>query len=348
MKNPKESHVCSNPKCSLCGGNHLTANKECKARFKTPYVVRKRRWERQQREEGGQQQQQRPRGPAWRQTTWQASNGRRGRSQTRRGRSKSATGSPSQAGACRRESRSRSKSKTRRSNGAEKQVGWAAGSSAALNNSNFPPLRSPSPSKDKECRHCLELKQMTERQNNQIKSQNNQIEAMIERIEALSRATNNGNDASVAKRKVAKRDTTCAAPAAPKPITPPALITPPTLTQSETQAPKIGTAVVAMEEEKAEAAVPPTMETVMSMLTQTSNQVSQLSEHLAGYITYTDPSEKGNAILVCNNVAATQHVTAQRGCEHTLIEIHSRRGGGGDRVGELDGGDPSDLDLDLD
>ncbi|KAH9375553.1 hypothetical protein HPB48_015987 [Haemaphysalis longicornis] len=27
MKNTEPSHVCSNPKCSLCGGNHLTANK---------------------------------------------------------------------------------------------------------------------------------------------------------------------------------------------------------------------------------------------------------------------------------------------------------------------------------
>ncbi|KAK8778976.1 hypothetical protein V5799_019682 [Amblyomma americanum] len=111
MKNPEESHVCTNPKCSLCGGNHLTADKECKARFKTPYVVLKRRWERQQREEV-----QQPRGPAW-----QAPDGRRSRSQTRRGGSKSDTRSPSAAGARRRESRSRSKSKTRRSNGAEKQ-----------------------------------------------------------------------------------------------------------------------------------------------------------------------------------------------------------------------------------
>ncbi|CAN7995611.1 unnamed protein product, partial [Ixodes hexagonus] len=209
MKNPDENHVCSNPKCSLCGGNHLTADKECKARFKTPYVVRKRRWERQQREEEVQQQQQQPqqpRGSAWQQTTWQASDGRRSRSQTRRGRSRSTTRSPSTAGTRRRKSRSRSKSKTRRSNGAEKQVGWAVGSPVALNNSNFPPLRSPSPSKDKECRHCLELKQMIERQNNQIKNQNNQKKAMMERIEALSRTKNNGNDDSVAKRKVTKRD----------------------------------------------------------------------------------------------------------------------------------------------
>ncbi|KAK8761497.1 hypothetical protein V5799_027237 [Amblyomma americanum] len=266
MKNPEESHVCTNPKCSLCGGNHLTADKECKARFKTPYVVRKRRWERQQREEVQQQQQQQPRGPAW-----QAPDGRRSRSQTRRGRSKSDTSSPAAAGARRRESRSRSKSKTRRSNGAEKQVGWAAGSPFSLDNSNFPPLRSSHPSKDNECRHCLELKQMIERQNNQIKSQNDQNQAMMERIETLSRTTKSDNDVSVLKRKVPKRDTTSAAPAATKPTTPPAL------TQSVTKAPPTETAAVAMEEETVEAAVPPTMESVMSMLTEISCHVSQMS-----------------------------------------------------------------------
>lgn len=106
----------------------------------------------------------------------------------------------------------------------------------------------------------MELKKMIERQNSQIKNQNNQIEAMMERIEALSRTKNNGNDVSVAKRTVAKRDTTCAALAASKPIMPPAL------TQSVTQASMIETTVVAMEEEKAETTVPPTMETVVSML----------------------------------------------------------------------------------
>ncbi|KAL1482160.1 hypothetical protein MTO96_033996 [Rhipicephalus appendiculatus] len=45
---------------------------------------------------------------------------------------------------------------------------------------------------------------------------------------------------------------------------------------------------------------------------------------LPGYVTYTDPTEEGTAVLVRSNVAATQHVTAQGGCEHTLIEIHAR------------------------
>ncbi|KAH6938983.1 hypothetical protein HPB50_015344 [Hyalomma asiaticum] len=36
------------PTCNLCGGAHMTADKACKARFKTPYVIHRRRWERQQ------------------------------------------------------------------------------------------------------------------------------------------------------------------------------------------------------------------------------------------------------------------------------------------------------------
>lgn len=49
---------------------------------------------------------------------------------------------------------------------------------------------------------------------------------------------------------------------------------------------------------------------------------------LSGYVTYTDTGERSTATMVRSNVAATQHMTAQGGCEHTLIEIHSRRVGG--------------------
>lgn len=45
---------------------------------------------------------------------------------------------------------------------------------------------------------------------------------------------------------------------------------------------------------------------------------------LPGYVAYSDPSGKATAILIRNNLAATQHLTAQKGCEHTLVEIHSR------------------------
>ncbi|KAH7977690.1 hypothetical protein HPB49_003185 [Dermacentor silvarum] len=46
-RNPPPDHTC-NPKCSLCGGPHLTADKSCMARYKTPYVIRKRIGERRE------------------------------------------------------------------------------------------------------------------------------------------------------------------------------------------------------------------------------------------------------------------------------------------------------------
>ncbi|XP_070387032.1 uncharacterized protein [Dermacentor albipictus] len=45
VRNPPPDHTC-NPKCSLCGGPHLTADKSCTAGYKTPYVIRKRIGER--------------------------------------------------------------------------------------------------------------------------------------------------------------------------------------------------------------------------------------------------------------------------------------------------------------
>lgn len=44
-KNPPEVHTCE-PKCNLCGGEHPTGEKTCRARYKIPYVVRRRQWER--------------------------------------------------------------------------------------------------------------------------------------------------------------------------------------------------------------------------------------------------------------------------------------------------------------
>ncbi|XP_077553506.1 uncharacterized protein LOC144168379 [Haemaphysalis longicornis] len=45
VRNPSDPHVC-NPKCKLCGGLHVTADKSCKKRYLMPYVVRVRRQER--------------------------------------------------------------------------------------------------------------------------------------------------------------------------------------------------------------------------------------------------------------------------------------------------------------
>ncbi|KAH7935586.1 hypothetical protein HPB52_010104 [Rhipicephalus sanguineus] len=40
--NPNSQHQCT-PMCRLCGGQHLTADKHCRQRFKIPYVVLRRR-----------------------------------------------------------------------------------------------------------------------------------------------------------------------------------------------------------------------------------------------------------------------------------------------------------------
>ncbi|XP_077516779.1 uncharacterized protein LOC144127760 [Amblyomma americanum] len=49
LANPKEEHRCT-PKCKLCGEEHPTGDRTCKAKYKIPYVVRKRQWERRQAE----------------------------------------------------------------------------------------------------------------------------------------------------------------------------------------------------------------------------------------------------------------------------------------------------------
>ncbi|XP_077513523.1 uncharacterized protein LOC144124605 [Amblyomma americanum] len=38
---PPDDHSCT-PQCKVCGKAHLTADKTCKARFRTPYLVKKR------------------------------------------------------------------------------------------------------------------------------------------------------------------------------------------------------------------------------------------------------------------------------------------------------------------
>ncbi|XP_070390039.1 uncharacterized protein [Dermacentor albipictus] len=44
-RNPDQDHQCT-PKCMLCGGPHSTADKPCTARYKTPYIIRRRLGER--------------------------------------------------------------------------------------------------------------------------------------------------------------------------------------------------------------------------------------------------------------------------------------------------------------
>ncbi|KAH8030547.1 hypothetical protein HPB51_008667 [Rhipicephalus microplus] len=47
--NPTENHQCV-PRCSLCGKSHLTGDKKCKERFRTPYLLKKRWWEKEQQQ----------------------------------------------------------------------------------------------------------------------------------------------------------------------------------------------------------------------------------------------------------------------------------------------------------
>ncbi|KAH7956672.1 hypothetical protein HPB52_011622 [Rhipicephalus sanguineus] len=49
-KNPKQDHDCK-VECQLCGKDHPTGDKRCQARYRIPYLVKRRRWERARREE---------------------------------------------------------------------------------------------------------------------------------------------------------------------------------------------------------------------------------------------------------------------------------------------------------
>lgn len=47
---PPQDHCCE-PRCRLCGKDHPTGDRKCQAKYRTPYIVKKRQWERRQREE---------------------------------------------------------------------------------------------------------------------------------------------------------------------------------------------------------------------------------------------------------------------------------------------------------
>ncbi|KAH6928485.1 hypothetical protein HPB50_016781 [Hyalomma asiaticum] len=50
VENPPQDHECD-ATCQLCGKDHPTADRRCKGRYKLPYLVKRRRWERARREE---------------------------------------------------------------------------------------------------------------------------------------------------------------------------------------------------------------------------------------------------------------------------------------------------------
>lgn len=260
IENPEENHACT-PKCSLCGGDHLTADKVCKARYKTPYVVRKRRWERQRlaREESFTTTQPRQEIPAApesspplreRQSRRSLSRGReRKRSNSRASRPGSRTSSPG------------AETKTRSSTPkgiAGKQVGWAIGSSVAhSNDTEFPPLTPSSPSN--ECKECSELKKECAELKRMIATQNQQIKVLLERMGERDRTETSEDNT---KRKVAKRDTHPEVQPGEameeNSATPPSTAPSPTSQQLE-----------------------PTLETIMSMLSQISSQQTQTNSQVA-------------------------------------------------------------------
>ncbi|XP_042149940.1 uncharacterized protein LOC121838034 [Ixodes scapularis] len=60
---PDPGHACS-PRCGLCGGPHVTGDKVCKNRCRTPYIVPRRLWERAERGLSGDRPSPPPRGSA--------------------------------------------------------------------------------------------------------------------------------------------------------------------------------------------------------------------------------------------------------------------------------------------
>ncbi|CAN7937835.1 unnamed protein product [Ixodes hexagonus] len=48
--NPSPEHRCE-PKCHLCGKGHLAGDRKCRAKYKIPYLVKRRQWARRLREE---------------------------------------------------------------------------------------------------------------------------------------------------------------------------------------------------------------------------------------------------------------------------------------------------------
>ncbi|KAG0421673.1 hypothetical protein HPB47_002444, partial [Ixodes persulcatus] len=57
---PPKDHSCE-PKCRLCGKGHILGDKKCREIFRTPYVVKKKQWERKQRQTDSSERQSRPR-----------------------------------------------------------------------------------------------------------------------------------------------------------------------------------------------------------------------------------------------------------------------------------------------
>ncbi|KAH7956054.1 hypothetical protein HPB52_005790 [Rhipicephalus sanguineus] len=200
ISNPTEDHGCI-PKCGLCGGNHLTADRACKARFKMPYIVRRRRWERRRakEEDDAERGNREERGPA---------GGPRRSSSKQRDRSQTPDRSSNSGGGNGRQSRSRSKPRSGSGKGGGNRR-WETTNRTASESRASSRSRASSKSRNESTEHrgiaekkanpqrdpseVTELKRIIERQNAQIKEQNAQIRALMNKIETL---VSNGSSAN--------------------------------------------------------------------------------------------------------------------------------------------------------
>ncbi|KAM7312497.1 hypothetical protein ISCGN_009402 [Ixodes scapularis] len=106
--NPTDGHACS-PSCGICGKAHPTGDTRCKQRFKTPYILQQRQWEKKKKQEESRfKEEDFPPLP-------------KGRSRSRsRSRSRASVRSTS-----RQRSGSRRRSKSRRRSSSRQRVSWA-------------------------------------------------------------------------------------------------------------------------------------------------------------------------------------------------------------------------------
>ncbi|KAG0444277.1 hypothetical protein HPB47_013973 [Ixodes persulcatus] len=104
----RHGHACS-PSCGICGKAHPTGDTRCKQRFKTPYILKQRQWEKKKKEEESRfKEEDFPPFP-------------KGRSRSRsRSRSRASVRSTS-----RQRSGSRRRSRSRRRSSSRQRISWA-------------------------------------------------------------------------------------------------------------------------------------------------------------------------------------------------------------------------------
>ncbi|XP_049516754.1 splicing regulatory glutamine/lysine-rich protein 1-like [Dermacentor silvarum] len=177
--NPGPDHQCS-PRCKLCGGTHMTADCNCRARYKTPYVVTKRQWERHRAAEEAEE--------AAKATS--SAGKSRSRSRTRsRGRSRSRSRTPDSRKQRRLRSRTPRRTATRDTKTTEK-VSWAD----AVTGKRAPTAKAGDKTRAKTETEIAKLTQAIQALQKQIEHMQTQIRAKDEFIEQLQHAVKSGTD----------------------------------------------------------------------------------------------------------------------------------------------------------